>query len=100
MDADLAGADGVAGTFHFGVMVEGLTRYAEDGWQDEEWDGTEATRKKIIERYMAKLDGMEFNDLVRLVPWLSYIRSREVPRRSATSPRASTTRPSCRTTLV
>lgn len=31
---------------------------------EEEWDGTEEMRKRILDKYMEELYGMEFNDMV------------------------------------
>ena len=36
----------------------------EGGWEDEEWDGTEETRKEKLQEYMDSLLELEFNDVV------------------------------------
>lgn len=51
-----------------GVDVEMMDADAEpvvgeDG--EEEWDGTEEMRKKVLDKYMEDVYGMEFNDVVR-----------------------------------
>ncbi|KAH9915495.1 KRI1-like family C-terminal-domain-containing protein [Fomitopsis serialis] len=35
---------------------------------EEEWDGTEETRKRVLEKYMDELYGLEFNDMVGDMP--------------------------------
>lgn len=41
---------------------------------EEEWDGTEETRKKALDKYMDELYEMEFNDLVSCIQLLKSIR--------------------------
>jgi hypothetical protein len=45
------------------VLCQGDNQAALDELYDADWDGTEDGRKKLVERYMAKLDAMEFNDM-------------------------------------
>lgn len=34
------------------------------GWDEEEWDGTEEMRKRVLDKYMDEMLGLEFNDVV------------------------------------
>ena len=36
----------------------------QDDEDDEEWDGTEEMRKRVLKKYMDQLDGLDFNDMV------------------------------------
>lgn len=38
---------------------------ANGDWDEENWDGTEEMRKKVLDKYMDELYGLEFNDMVR-----------------------------------
>lgn len=49
-----------------GVDVDAMDADAELNFEeDEEWDGTEEMRKRVLKRYMAELDALDFNDVVR-----------------------------------
>ena len=41
------------------------------GEGEEEWDGTEEMRKKVLNKYMDEIYGMDFNDVVSLRPSFS-----------------------------
>lgn len=36
---------------------------------EEEWDGTEEMRKRKVQEYMDEVYGMDFNDMVLLIPF-------------------------------
>jgi protein KRI1 len=40
-------------------------------WDEVEWDGTEEMRKRVLDQYMNELYELEFNDMVRLFPFLT-----------------------------
>jgi protein KRI1 len=40
-------------------------------WDEVEWDGSEETRKRVLDQYMEELYELEFNDMVRLRTTLS-----------------------------
>ena len=47
------------------VDVDAMDADAEPVFQDdEEWDGTEEMRKRVLKKYMDHLDGLDFNDMV------------------------------------
>ena len=43
---------------------------------DEDWDGTEEMRKRVLEKYMDEVYGLDFNDMVRpSFPFFTHIAS-------------------------
>ena len=49
-----------------GVDVDEMDAEVErPAMNDEEWDGTEAMRKRKLEEYMDEVYGLDFNDMVR-----------------------------------
>lgn len=48
-----------------GVDMDAMDADVERGFDDEEWDGTEEMRKRVLDKYMDEVYGLEFNDLVR-----------------------------------
>jgi hypothetical protein len=56
---DGAGDDG-------GVDLDNMDADAQPMQDDEEWDGTEEMRKRVLEKYMDEISGLEFNDLVSI----------------------------------
>jgi hypothetical protein len=79
--ADVDAAEGI----DMDAMDADVTRALEE----EEWDGTEEDRKRLVARYMDEMAGLEFNDLVRR-RFHPFFKSRlTLAHRSATSRRAS-----------
>ena len=57
-----------------GVDVDAMDADVEKTRDDEDWDGTEETRKRKLDEYMDEIYGLEFNDMVRTLQVL-YIRN-------------------------
>ena len=57
------------------VDVDAMDADAEPVFQDdedeEEWDGTEEMRKKVLKKYIDQLDALDFNDMVSSFPIFS-----------------------------
>lgn len=51
-----------------GVDVDAMDADAEPVLEmDEEWDGTEEMRKRVLKKYMDELDNLDFNDMVGII---------------------------------
>jgi hypothetical protein len=49
-----------------GVDLDNMDADAQPMQDDEEWDGTEEMRKRVLEKYMDEISGLDFNDLVSI----------------------------------
>lgn len=56
---------GDVGTHADGVDVDAMDAEVEPIFDEEEWDGTEEMRKRVLDKYMDEVYGLEFNDMVR-----------------------------------
>jgi protein KRI1 len=46
-------------------MDADVERPAAEEDDEEAWDGTEEMRKRVLEKYMDEIYGLDFNDMVR-----------------------------------
>ncbi|KAF9523871.1 KRI1-like family C-terminal-domain-containing protein [Crepidotus variabilis] len=53
-----------------GVDIDAMDADApmNEGLEDEEWDGTEEMRKRVLDKYMDEIYGLEFNDMIGDLP--------------------------------
>jgi protein KRI1 len=47
-----------------GVDIDAMDAEVENMANDEEWDGTEEMRKRVLNKYMDELHELDFNDIV------------------------------------
>jgi protein KRI1 len=86
-DADAEEEDGVDID-----MMDADAPVVVDAGGEDEWDGTEEMRKRVLDKYMDEIHGLEFNDMVHDYPLLHPTRSLR-PTRWPACRRASNTRP-------
>ncbi|KAI0317422.1 KRI1-like family C-terminal-domain-containing protein [Amylostereum chailletii] len=51
-----------------GVDIDMMDADAEQVWGEDEWDGTEEMRKKVLDKYMDEIYGLDFNDMAAGMP--------------------------------